>query len=919
MSRFLKVVSYVLISFSVLLTLLSSRQVLAADITVGGACTLILAIQEANTSGASAGACTTGTAGSDNVVLAAGTTYTLTTGPYVAQGNNGLPLITSPIVILGNGATITRNSATNFRILYVDTTGNLTLDNVTVSNGIAVNGGGIYNDGILVVRNSRILNNTGTFNAGGIYNVGSNLTVEGGSVFSGNVAQMNDGGGILSERGTVTIDGSTFGGGVPNQSVRGGGIYACACIGASQVTINNTQITNNQVTAYGGGVQFSADRTFPVTITNSTITNNRASVEGGAISVIGGGLAPYAMSLTIDNTLINGNQAVNGGGAIYNYNYARITIQNGTQISQNGAPTGGGIHNGGSSILAISNSVLRENTAATQGGAIYNESTVAQDIISSCIVGNSNVAVFNAMAASINATGNWWGAADGPANGGGSTATGSGDTISGNVAFTPFSSVPIAGCTTVTAPEIAVLDGGVLVPDGTTTAVNVGGTLVGTPITHTLTIDNTAGTAPLTLGIPTLTGDFSIIGAFPITVAAGNVDTFTIQCNATAVGTPVIGTISFATNDSDENPYNFPLACTVTAVPAPEIDVLNGGVLIPDDTTTAVNIGTTLVGTPITRTLTIDNTAGTASLTLGTPTLTGDFSIFGTFPTMIGAGTKDTFTVQCNATAAGTPITGAISFATNDSDENPYNFPLACTVTTVPIPATPVPSQELPKPTPEPGDVFTCDNLAVRSGSSMTAAGTVGNVMRGDTSGNIYCRIIVSNGVFIQTNAEIGQINVIQQPIAQAVDLFGLLPDGSSIVPYLKPVKVCLRGAGTVFFLDAAQSPRSLLRLMSVSEGEYSCVNIVGSGTVILVPGEAQHDAQAVPATTTLTGCQVTTLYRVHLRSEPSVESQIIATLPYKVTWTVTEYAPGWYRVIYLNSQGWVNERYVKSSSSCTS
>ena len=66
------------------------------------------AIQAANTD-AAFGGCPAGS-GTDTIVLAAGATYTLATQDNGQYGFNGTPAIYTPIVIEGNGATITRGS-----------------------------------------------------------------------------------------------------------------------------------------------------------------------------------------------------------------------------------------------------------------------------------------------------------------------------------------------------------------------------------------------------------------------------------------------------------------------------------------------------------------------------------------------------------------------------------------------------------------------------------------------------------------------------------------------------------------------------------------------------------------------------------------------------------------------------------------
>jgi WD40 repeat protein len=97
---------------------------MTCDFTVaaGDAPALISAINTANGNGVPDTLCLTNS------------TYTLTTVNNTSP--SGLPIITTSITILGNGATITRDpAAPNFRILKVDYGGSLTLENVTLSGG----------------------------------------------------------------------------------------------------------------------------------------------------------------------------------------------------------------------------------------------------------------------------------------------------------------------------------------------------------------------------------------------------------------------------------------------------------------------------------------------------------------------------------------------------------------------------------------------------------------------------------------------------------------------------------------------------------------------------------------------------------------------------------------------------------------
>lgn len=91
-----------------------------------------------------------------------------------AYGPTGLPVIESEITIQGNGSTIQRDSsAPPFRILAVNSSGNLTLQQTTITGGhipgeavyyIHNNGGGIANySGMLTLTDSTVSGNNGCF------------------------------------------------------------------------------------------------------------------------------------------------------------------------------------------------------------------------------------------------------------------------------------------------------------------------------------------------------------------------------------------------------------------------------------------------------------------------------------------------------------------------------------------------------------------------------------------------------------------------------------------------------------------------------------------------------------------------------------------------------------------------------------
>jgi fibro-slime domain-containing protein len=125
--------------------------------------------------------------GLDIINLSTNGSYQLISIIDTTVGNTGLPAITSEIIIKGNGATITGTPDNNlcdgngdeFRILLVSATGELTINNTTISNGctFGVDGGGILvNGGLLNLNNSSVLDTTGQPD-GGVYSNTGTVTI----------------------------------------------------------------------------------------------------------------------------------------------------------------------------------------------------------------------------------------------------------------------------------------------------------------------------------------------------------------------------------------------------------------------------------------------------------------------------------------------------------------------------------------------------------------------------------------------------------------------------------------------------------------------------------------------------------------------------------------------------------------------
>jgi hypothetical protein len=300
------------------------------NIAADGQCSLIEAIINANNDAPTHADCAAGS-GADTIALPANSNVTLSAVHTTIYYNAvGLPLITSLTTIEGNGATISRHGmAPAFGLMEVMNSGDLTLHNVTLSSGIR----GVYNYGILKIKNSIISNNAGN----GVINGGS----------------------LIIENSTVSDNGA---GGLAHA---GGGV-----LNSGTLTIANSRISNNAAHYWGGGLYNTGISS--TTITNSTISDNVAGARGG-------GVYNFLGNLTLENSTISGNSSGWGGGLL---NTATLAIANST-ISNNSANYAGGLLNTGYCYLpfvctygtiTLKHTLISGNQA-TSGFEIENSST----------------------------------------------------------------------------------------------------------------------------------------------------------------------------------------------------------------------------------------------------------------------------------------------------------------------------------------------------------------------------------------------------------------------------------------------------------------------------------------------------------------------------------------------------------------
>ena len=148
--------------------------------------------------------------------------------------------------------------------------GVLTLNNLTIASGNAVQGGGILNYGTVVVTNSTLSGNTAT-TGGGIY--GGLTAIISNSTFSGNTASA--GGGGIANVDTLVITNSTFSG---NSAASGGAMYDNSGMGLRSTIIANSPSGQDCYigfgTVYDHGYNLDDDGSCGLSSTNNSFSNN---------------------------------------------------------------------------------------------------------------------------------------------------------------------------------------------------------------------------------------------------------------------------------------------------------------------------------------------------------------------------------------------------------------------------------------------------------------------------------------------------------------------------------------------------------------------------------------------------------------------------------------------------------------------
>ncbi len=320
----------------------------------------------------------------DTIMLANGATF-YTTGFTIKKNLN--------FNVFNNGKATLENVG-NLPVFNIASGVIVLMQNLIMINGKYANGGAIFNDGTLTVKNCTFIDDAATGNSGGgaIFNDGSSTLTVNNCTFKDNTVPGGNGGGAIYNAGKATVTGSTFN--ASNSYVGcGGAIY-----NIGKMTVNGSTFTDNTANVDGGAIYNHAGT---LNVANCIFTGNSAPVNFG--SGEGGAIFSNLGNLNVNNCIFTNNNAAYSGGAIFSS--MSLNVTNSTFINNN-AYYGGAIYG---SKMTITDSSLTDNKAF-DGGALYIDGN--SNIHFNQIFGNTGSSSGNDIYISAGAsvlTFNWWG------------------------------------------------------------------------------------------------------------------------------------------------------------------------------------------------------------------------------------------------------------------------------------------------------------------------------------------------------------------------------------------------------------------------------------------------------------------------------------------------------------------------------
>lgn len=257
------------------------------------------------------------------------------------------------------------------------------------------NGGAIHVSGnnSIDIDSGRFNNNLAALEGGGLWNSVANMTITNSSINNnsslGGTDSHDGGGAVFNNGGTISISNAEISNNTADVELgSGGGILN---ITNGVITLNNVIMQGNSASRAGGALEDNGGGTM-VTMNNVSLIGNSTGDmpgNGGAVHITGMG------SVSISNSEVSGNTAVNEGGGLWNFSNASLVVTNST-VSGNSSPLGGGLfQNGAGSGFIVNDSTVANNgensVAVAQGGTINVNNSIITGGVSGILTGAFNI------------------------------------------------------------------------------------------------------------------------------------------------------------------------------------------------------------------------------------------------------------------------------------------------------------------------------------------------------------------------------------------------------------------------------------------------------------------------------------------------------------------------------------------------
>jgi hypothetical protein len=289
-----------------------------------------------------------------------------------AATHGGVAEIDSGLWVTMTGLILTNGSAAYGGILYMNTNDHLLLDNTTVLSGSALTSGGgidMITGTLELMNDSEVISNTSGSFGGGVRMDWSTLilrdTSRVGDLNKGN-STGTYGGGVFAYQSNIQMyDSSRIRGN--DVSSDGGGLYL---EGGSLQMFDDSRIRTNTASGSGGGINAKSNALIQMFDTstiggNGAIFGNHANVGGGVYLLDDG----TSMEMNEGSGVVYNTADTSGGGVFVDMGSNLQT--NGAHINHNSATnnSGGGVYSYGfTTVLTLTNTTLRYNDAVNGGG-----------------------------------------------------------------------------------------------------------------------------------------------------------------------------------------------------------------------------------------------------------------------------------------------------------------------------------------------------------------------------------------------------------------------------------------------------------------------------------------------------------------------------------------------------------------------